>query len=122
MGKVQAHKAVTGYLLSKPGAAAGYPFGPGTLVFKVGNKMFALMGEDEEPETINLKCNPDEALALRAAHKSIVPGYHMDKRHWNTLTLDGSLPDELVLELLDQSYTLVVMGLPKAAREKLQGR
>ena len=122
MHKLQAHKGVVAYLLAKPGAEAGYPFGPGTLVLKVAGKMFALLGEDSKPETINLKCIPDEALALRAAHRSIIPGYHMDKRHWNTLTLDGSLPDELVLELMDQSYALVVKGLPKAKREQLQGR
>ena len=122
MGKAQAHKAIVSYLLAKPGAKAEYPFGPGTLVFKVGGKMFALLGEDSEPETINLKCDPDEALALRAAHKSITPGYHMDKRHWNTLIFDGSLADDLVLELMDQSYALVVKGLPKVEREKLQAR
>ncbi len=122
MAKAQVHKAILAYLLAKPGAKAEYPFGPGTLVFKVGGKMFALLGEDSEPETMNLKCQPDEALALRAAHQAIAPGYHMDKRHWNTLTLDGSLADDLVLELMDQSYELVVKGLPKAAREKLQGR
>ena len=119
MRKAQAHKAVVAYLLAKPGAEAGYPFGPGALVFKVGGKMFALLAEDSEPETINLKCDPDESLALRAAHKGIMPGYHMDKRHWNTLTLDGSLPDDLVLELMDESYTLVANGLTKAVREKL---
>ncbi|MEX1248325.1 MAG: MmcQ/YjbR family DNA-binding protein [Anaerolineales bacterium] len=106
-------------LVGKPGAEAGYPFGPGTLVFKVGGKMFALLGEDTAPWTINLKCDPDDALALRAAHKAIAPGYHMDKHHWNTLTLDGSLPDKLVRELIDQSYDLVVKGLPKATRAKL---
>jgi predicted DNA-binding protein (MmcQ/YjbR family) len=121
MGRAQKHKAIVAYLLAKPGAKAEYPFGPGTLVFKVGGKMFALLGEDSRPETINLKCHPDEALALRAAHKAIVPGYHMDKRHWNTLTLDGSLADDLVLELMEQSYALVVKGLPRSAREKLQG-
>lgn len=120
MRKTQTHKAIVAYLSAKPGAEGGYPFGPSTLVFKVGGKMFALLGEDSEPETINLKCIPDEALALRAAYSSIVPGYHMDKRHWNTLTLDGSLADDLVHELMDQSYALVVRGLPKAVREKLR--
>lgn len=119
MGKQQTHQAVVAYLSAKAGTSAGYPFGPGTLVFKVGGKMFALLAEDSEPEAINLKCDPDEALALRATHKAIKPGYHMDKRHWNTLTLDGSLPDDLVLELIDESYALVVKGLPKAVREKL---
>ncbi|MEX2161591.1 MAG: MmcQ/YjbR family DNA-binding protein [Anaerolineales bacterium] len=110
------------YLLGKPGAEAGYPFGPGTLVFKAGGKMFALLGEDLRPWTINLKCDPDEALALRAAYPAIAPGYHMDKRHWNTLTLDGSLPDRLQRELIDQSYDLVVKSLPKAKQAKLQAK
>jgi predicted DNA-binding protein (MmcQ/YjbR family) len=119
MSKKQSHKAICEYLLAKPGSGSSYPFGPGALVFKVGNKMFALLGDDNEPETMNLKCDPDEALALRAAFPSITPGYHMDKRHWNTIVLDGSLPDKLVHELIDQSYDLVVKGLPKAARERL---
>ncbi len=108
------------YLLAKPGSKPGYPFGPGTLVFKVGGKMFALLAEDSRPWTINLKCHPDEALALRAAYSAVAPGYHMDKRHWNTLTLDGSLPDSLVRELIDQSYKLVVGGLSNIEREKIQ--
>jgi predicted DNA-binding protein (MmcQ/YjbR family) len=120
MGKGQKQKAIRTYILAKPGASGGYPFGEGALVFKVANKMFALIGEDETPETINLKCDPDEALALRSAHpKSITPGYHMDKKHWNTIVLDNSLPDLLVTEMVDQSYVLVVQGLPKAVREKL---
>ncbi len=85
--------------------------------------MYALLAEDEEPLTMNLKCDPDEALALRAAHpKSVFPGYHMDKRHWNTVVLDGSLADELIVEMIDQSYELVFSGLPKAARERLESR
>ncbi len=108
------------YMLAKPGSKPSYPFGPGTLVLKVGGKMYALLAEDSDPWTINLKCDPDEALALRAAYKAIAPGYHMDKHHWNTLTLDDSLPDALVIELLDQSYDLVVRGLSKVAKEKLK--
>lgn len=107
------------YLLAKPGAEAGYPFGPGTLVFKVGGKMFALLGEDSRPWTINLKCDPDDALALRAAYPTIAPGYHMNKRYWNTLKLDGTLPDKLVRELIDESYELVISGLTKVQRAKI---
>lgn len=107
------------YLRAKPGASSSYPFGPGALVFKVVGKMFALLADDETPLTINLKCDPDEALALRAAHKTIVPGYHMSKRHWNTVTLDGTLPDALVREMVEHSYELVVASLPKAKREIL---
>lgn len=123
MGKLQAHAAIKKALLAKLSASSSYPFGPDTLVFKVGNKMFALLAEDEEPLTINLKCDPDEAMALRGAHpKSILPGYHMDKRHWNTVVLDGSLKDELVAEMVDQSYALVVAGLPKATKVRIMGR
>jgi predicted DNA-binding protein (MmcQ/YjbR family) len=108
------------YLLAKPGSQPGYPFGPGTLVFKVGGRMFALLAEDSRPWMINLKCDPDDALALRAAYPAITPGYHMNKRYWNTLTLDGSVPDPLVRELIDQSYELVIRGLSKVERQKVQ--
>jgi predicted DNA-binding protein (MmcQ/YjbR family) len=107
------------YLIGKQSAKPGYPFGPGTLVFKVGGKMFALLAEDEKPWTMNLKADPDDALALRAAYPSIMPGYHMNKRYWNTIILDGSLPDPLIRELIDQSYDLVVRGLTKIEREKV---
>ncbi len=112
-------KKLMDYKKKKKGSKPGYPFGPGTLVFKVGGKMFALLAEDEDPWTINLKCHPDDALALRVAYPAIAPGYHMNKRWWNTLTLDGSLPDPMLRELIDQSYDLVVMGLPKLVRDKL---
>lgn len=120
MGKLQGFAHLKKMLLGKPGAQSTYPFGPDTLVFKVGNKMFALLAEDEEPLTMNLKCDPDEALALRDAHpKSIFPGYHMDHHHWNTVVLDGKLPDALVQEMIDQSYELVVAGLSKREKVKL---
>jgi predicted DNA-binding protein (MmcQ/YjbR family) len=118
--KLQTLKGITALLCAKPGASSSYPFGPGALVFKVGGKMFALLGDDETPLTMNLKCDPDQALALRAAYKSIMPGYHMSKRHWNTVTLDGTLSDGLVREMIEHSYELVVASLPKATREKLK--
>ena len=119
--KGQKAAAIRKALQTKQGASGSYPFGPGALVFKVAEKMFALLTEDEDPLAVNLKCDPDEALALRAAYPdSILPAYHMNKRHWNTLVLDGSLPDDVVAELIDQSYELVVSGLPRTAREKLQ--
>lgn len=83
--------------------------------------MFALISENENPLRMNLKCDPDDALALRAQHQAIIPGYHMNKRHWITLVLDGSLTGELVAELIDHSYGLVVQGLKKADREKVLG-
>ena len=97
-------KLLNQYLLSKKASTSGYPFDETTLVFKVMNKMFALFAEDATPLRINLKCDPEEAQILRGMHKSIIPGYHMNKEHWNTIILDGSLPDELIYKLIDDSY------------------
>ncbi len=102
--------------LSKPGAEETTPFGPDVLVYKVGGKMFALAVPDEFPARINLKCDPDRAVVLREEHEAIIPGYHMNKRHWNTVILDGSLPSALVRELVDHSYQLVSASLPKLRR------
>jgi predicted DNA-binding protein (MmcQ/YjbR family) len=82
-------------------------------------QIFALISEDEIPLRINLKCDPEEAQILRGMHKSIIPGYHMNKEHWNTLILDGNLPDELIYRLIDDSYNLVIKGLTKTDRKKL---
>ena len=111
---------LTDYLLSKIGTTSGYPFDESTLVFKVMNKMFALIAEIENPLRINLKCDPEEAQILRGMHKSIIPGYYMNKEHWNTVILDGSLPNELIYKLIDDSYDLVVKGLKKADRDNLR--
>ncbi|NQX01191.1 MmcQ/YjbR family DNA-binding protein [bacterium] len=99
--------------LAKPGAEETTPFGPDVLVYKVGGKMFALTVPDEFPARINLKCDPERSIALREQHEAVLPGYHMNKRHWNTLVLDGSLPSKLVAELIDHSYELVAASLPK---------
>jgi len=107
------------YLLNKKLTTSGYPFDATTLVFKVMDKMFALFAEDETPLRINLKCDPEEAQILRGMHKSISPGYHMNKEHWNTVIVDGNLPDELIYKMIDNSYDLVVKGLKKSDREKL---
>ncbi|MFJ6314931.1 MmcQ/YjbR family DNA-binding protein [Streptomyces californicus] len=96
-----------------------FPFSPETSVFKVLGKMFALTALDARPLTINLKCDPDNAVRLREEHaEAIVPGWHMNKRHWNTVTVSG-VPDTLLRELIEDSYDLVVAGLPKAERLKL---
>ena len=95
------------------------PFGPDVLVYKVGGKMFALVIPDDFPPSVNLKCDPNRALELRDRYEDIQPGYHMNKRHWNTVTLDGSLPAALLRELIEHSYQLVVRGLPKKVREGL---
>ncbi|GGP72175.1 MmcQ/YjbR family DNA-binding protein [Streptomyces sindenensis] len=95
-----------------------FPFVPETSVFKVLGKMFALTALDARPLTVNLKCDPDEAIRLRETHTAIVPGWHMSKRHWNTVTVSG-VPDRLLREMIEDSYDLVVAGLPKAERLRL---
>ncbi len=112
-------KKLNTYFLSKKATTSSYPFYKKTLVFKVMNKMFALIIEDKIPLSINLKCDPDEAQILRGMHKSIIPGYHMNKEHWNTIILDGNNPDELIYKLIDDSYNLVVKGLKKIDRDNL---
>ena len=102
--------------LALPGAQEEFPFGDEVSVFKVGGKMFALSSLDGQPLQLSVKCDPELAVQLRAAHPAIVPGYHLNKRHWNTITLDGSLPDQMVTDLLGDSYDLVVASLPKARR------
>lgn len=106
-------------LLQQKGATEGYPFGPDVAVFKVMGKMFALIGLTNDPLTVNLKCDPDEAISLRSIYPAIKPGYHMNKRHWNTVTLDGSLDEALVLELIEHSYALVVGSLRRVDRAQL---
>ncbi|MEU9349798.1 MmcQ/YjbR family DNA-binding protein [Streptomyces griseoloalbus] len=106
--------------LSFNAAVEDFPFDPETSVFKVRGKLFALTNLDAKPLTVNLKCEPEDAIRLRAEHPGlIVPGYHMNKRHWNTVTVDGGLPDRLVRELVEDSYDLVVAGLPRADRLRL---
>jgi predicted DNA-binding protein (MmcQ/YjbR family) len=112
---------VLSFCLSLPGAVEDYPFGQGVAVFKVGGRMFALVPVEEEPGNVSLKCEPDLALHLRASHPAVRPGYHLNKRHWNTVDLDGSMEDLEVRELIEHSYGLVVEGLPKAARALLAG-
>jgi len=105
--------------LTWPEVSEGYPFGEDHLVFKVKNKMFCLMSLDAFPSTMNLKCEPDRAIELREQYDGVAPGYHMNKKHWNTLTLDGSVPDDVVLELVRHSYDRVVSGLKKSEREEI---
>lgn len=107
------------WLLSFSGVTEEQPFGPEVVVYKVRGKMFALVDYDSVPQTMNLKCDPERALDLRDVHEAIRPGWHMNKRHWNTLALDGSLKAALVTELVRHSYDLVVASLPRLVREKL---
>ncbi|HKP93678.1 MAG TPA: MmcQ/YjbR family DNA-binding protein [Chthoniobacterales bacterium] len=101
------------YCLAKDGATEGTPFGPEDIVFKVGGKMFALLALEEVPPRVNLKCDPDRALELRDRYEQVEPGYHMNKKHWNTVVLDGVIPDNEVKTMIDHSYELVAKRLPK---------
>lgn len=104
---------------AKPGAVEDYPFGDDAAVFKVAGKMFALVSLGSAPGSVSLKCDPDLAAGLRGRYTAITAGYHLNKRHWNTVTLDGSVPDDELLELIDHSYDLVVTRLTKAQRSEL---
>ena len=95
------------YCLSLPGASESFPFGDDTMVFKVTGKIFALANLDGDP-TVNLKCNPELAVELRETYSSVIPGYHMNKKHWNTILLDGSIPDVLIYNWISHSYNLVL--------------
>ena len=108
-------------MLSKREVTEETPFGPEVLVYKVLGKMFATLGFKEELGQMNLKCDPERALELRDEYEAIIPGYHMNKKHWNTLVLDESLPAPLVSELIEHSYQLVVKGLPAKLRKSLEG-
>jgi len=111
------YDAVTDYCEAFLGSVKEYPFGDGAGVYKVAGKMFALIAEDADPPSINLKLAPEEGEALRAAHPgTVTPGYHMNKRHWNTIVLDGVLSGEEILTLIRQSYDLVVASLPRRLR------
>jgi predicted DNA-binding protein (MmcQ/YjbR family) len=112
--------ALRKWCLSQPGATEEFPFGEGVSVFKVGGKMFALSSLEAQPLKVSLKCEPELAYQLRRSYPAIQPGYHLNKRHWNTITLDGSLPDRLVRDMLEDSYDLVVAGLPRAAQARLE--
>jgi predicted DNA-binding protein (MmcQ/YjbR family) len=101
------------------GATEDFPFGPETSVFKVGGKVFAITALEGRPLSVSLKCEPGLAELLRADYPAIAPGYHLNKRHWNTVVLDGSLPERMVRDMIEDSYDLVVAGLPRAARDAL---
>jgi predicted DNA-binding protein (MmcQ/YjbR family) len=103
-----------------PGAVEDYPFGEGVAVFKVGGKMFALVPLDGSPGSVNLKCEPSLALELRARHAAVRPGYHQNKRHWNTVDLDDSIEADEIREMIEHSYALVIDRLPRAQREQLR--
>lgn len=101
------------YCLRKDRVTERTPFGPDVLVFKVGGKMFALAALDEVPTRVNLKCDPDLALELRDRYEEVRPGYHMNKKHWNTVEIEGGIPDPELRKMIDHSYDLVAKSLPK---------
>jgi predicted DNA-binding protein (MmcQ/YjbR family) len=107
------------YCLSKPGATEGFPFGEDTLVFKVGGKMFLLIGLNSSI-SFNVKCDPELAIELRERHTEVQPGYHMNKKMWNTVYMDGALSNKELAEMIDHSYNLVFAGLPKKTQAELK--
>lgn len=112
--------ALRDYCLSMTGAYEDFPFGPDVAVLKVKGKMFALLPLDESPQSISLKCDPVEAALLRQNYESVTPGYHLNKKHWNTVTVDGEIEDERVKEMMEDSYILVRQKLKKVDRLALE--
>ena len=106
------------YCLSKPGVEEGLPFGDDVLVFKVMGKMFALV-DIEKFESVNLKCDPEEAVELRERYSQVTPGYHMNKKHWNTVLFNAGIPDRQILDWVDDSYGIIVEGLPNNLKQQL---
>ncbi|MGB5866640.1 MAG: MmcQ/YjbR family DNA-binding protein [Arcobacteraceae bacterium] len=107
-------------LLEKVGSKIDFPFGEDVMVFKVLNKMFALVSLNNNPLSINLKALPEDALAYREIYECVSPGYHMNKKHWNTITLDGSMQEEVLKDMIDESYNLVVEKLTKKEKGQLK--
>jgi predicted DNA-binding protein (MmcQ/YjbR family) len=105
--------------LAHAGAVEEFPFGPETSVFKVAGKMFALSALDRTPLSVSVKCEPELAEQLRNTYPAVRPGYHLNKRHWNTVTVDGDLPEPLVRDMIEDSYDLVVSALPRRVRDEL---
>jgi predicted DNA-binding protein (MmcQ/YjbR family) len=110
------------YCLSFTGAEETFPFGPKTSVFKVAGKMFALSQLDAASLRVSLKCEPELAEVLRGAHAAVLPGYHLNKRHWNTVIVDGSLHEQAIKDMVEDSYDLVVSRLPEPQRRELGWR
>jgi len=115
-------ETLKGLLLEMVGVTEEIPFGPEALVYKVMGKMFALVAWDESPMRISLKCDPERAVELRSVFKGVRGAYHFNKRHWNMVDLDGSVPIPEVLAMIEDSYDLVVRGLPRAKRGQLQSK
>jgi len=108
------------YCLSKKFVTEGFPFGEDTLVFKVAGKIFLLVSLNANPLQFNAKCDPEKAIEWREEYNSIQPGYHMNKKHWNTVTIDGSVSTALLKKLIDDSYNLIVQSLAKKIKDSLR--
>ena len=106
------------YCIAKPHVEETFPFGPETLVFKIAGKIFLLTGMDSDPLQFNVKCDPEKAIELREQYDCVLPGYHMSKKHWNTIICDGSVQTKLIKQWIDDSYDLVFHSLPKKVREQ----
>ena len=113
-------EAIRKYCFKKKGVWEDFPFDDVTMVMKVGSKMFTLISLDKQPLRINLKNDPFVVQGLREKYKSVIPGYYMNKEHWNTVILDGSIPDKVVFGMIDDSYELVFKGLKKSEKEEIQ--
>ena len=114
------YNQIRSYLLAKPEAYEDFPFGPEAAVFKVKHKLFAILMQRDNQVQVNLKCDPAEALALRDIFQSVKPGYHMNKTHWNTVILDGSIPENEIKRMVDNSFLLVVAGMSKKDKRSIE--
>jgi predicted DNA-binding protein (MmcQ/YjbR family) len=112
-------ESLRNYCLAKKGVREEFPFGDSTLVFKVGGKIFLLASLERVPLQFNVKCDPELIAELRERYPAVQPGYHMNKNHWNTVIVDGSLSDKQIREMIDESYLLIINSLPKKSREDL---
>jgi predicted DNA-binding protein (MmcQ/YjbR family) len=110
---------ISEYASDLAGVVEEQPFGPSVDVLKVGGKIFAILSPESSPEAISLKCDPDLAIELRLRYPAVTPGYHLNKRLWNTVNLDGTIPDDEILRMVTHSYDQVVAGLPKSVRQQL---
>jgi predicted DNA-binding protein (MmcQ/YjbR family) len=114
------HQQLNDFALNKPGTSRRYPFDPHLPVLFVGEKMFALLGHTDGVESVNLKGDPEQNWMLREQYpKTVLPGYHMNKRHWNTVLINGTVPEDVLLQLVEESYLLVWRGLPKSERQQI---
>lgn len=117
---LQTYESLKTYIETKPFVTSDFPFDFDTLVFRVGKKIFVIMDWEASPLSISLKADPTDAVILRQTYPAVIPGYHLNKKHWNTVTCDGSVPDEEVRRMIDESYRLVFDSLPKATKASLK--